>query len=255
MSVQLLEWTAPQPESWLPLITTAEVQARRLCGRKGIFGADADDFVSWSRLRLIDNDYAVLRKFRGDCAVESFLAAVVANLFRDYQNHRYGKWRASAAAKRAGDETVALEAAVYRDGMGLTSAVSLLRSKGFRKLTVTRAAEMLRDLPRRERRTFVGDGALVAVASDERADQRVIDAEKADRMNRATRALEDALGELEDEDRAIVELRFREGLSIANVARALGIDQKPLYRRVPRILAQLRSSDAFQRLDFVPLME
>lgn len=255
MTVLFLESAPYAPRSWVPLLEIAETQARRLCGRKAVFGADVDDFVSWSRLRIMDNDYAILRKFRGDCSIESFLAAVTANLFRDFQNHRFGKWRASAAAKRAGDLAVALEAAVYRDDMGLRSAVAFLESRGYPTLSVTRAAEILEELPQRDRRMFVGDGALRTLASDERADRRVMEAEQADALERATHGLELALGELDAEDRIIVELRFREGLSVADIARSLGIAQKPLYRRLPRILAQLRSSEALRGVEIGRLVE
>jgi RNA polymerase sigma factor (sigma-70 family) len=60
--------------------------------------------------------------------------------------------------------------------------------------------------------------------------------------NRDEAVAEAALAALEPEDRTIVELRYREGLSVADVARALGLAQKPLYRRLDRLLAHLRAS-------------
>ena len=44
------------------------------------------------------------------------------------------------------------------------------------------------------------------------------------------------------EDRVIVRMRFWEGESVADIARALGLPQKPLYRRLERTLAALRRS-------------
>ena len=38
--------------------------AASLCRHRGLSGDDADEFASWAILRLIDNDYAIVRKFR-----------------------------------------------------------------------------------------------------------------------------------------------------------------------------------------------
>jgi RNA polymerase sigma factor (sigma-70 family) len=54
-------------------------------------------------------------------------------------------------------------------------------------------------------------------------------------------ALARALGQLSAEDHVIVRLRFWEGLTVADIARALGLAQKALYRRLDRALATLRA--------------
>jgi len=58
--------------------------------------------------------------------------------------------------------------------------------------------------------------------------------------NRIKIALESALEKLETQDRLIVRLHFFEGLTVASVASVLGLPQKPLYRRIDRVLASLR---------------
>src|SRR6266498_2338556 len=63
-----------------------------ICRRHGLARDDAEDFASWTTLKLIENDYAVLRKFRGESAVTTYLAVVIAMLFRDYRTHRWGRW-------------------------------------------------------------------------------------------------------------------------------------------------------------------
>jgi len=52
--------------------------------------------------------------------------------------------------------------------------------------------------------------------------------------------LQSALADLSLEDRAIVKMHFQEGLTLAAVARALGLEQKLLYRRVQVLLESLR---------------
>jgi DNA-directed RNA polymerase specialized sigma24 family protein len=44
---------------------------------------------------------------------------------------------------------------------------------------------------------------------------------------------------LANEDQLIIKLRFYEDLSVADVARALNVPQKPLYARITRLLQTL----------------
>jgi DNA-directed RNA polymerase specialized sigma24 family protein len=54
-------------------------------------------------------------------------------------------------------------------------------------------------------------------------------------------ALREALAHLSDADALILRLHFLQGLAIARVASLLGLAQKPLYRRVERLLQALRA--------------
>ena len=55
-------------------------------------------------------------------------------------------------------------------------------------------------------------------------------------------ALTTAVQALGDQDRVILRLRFQDGLAVADIARALHLDQKPLYRRFDALLNQLRAA-------------
>jgi hypothetical protein len=75
-----------------------------VCRRSRIFGADAEDFASTTRLALIENDYAILRKYEGRSSLATFLGVVVQRLFsiRGRKRPADGMPRAkrSASAKR-----------------------------------------------------------------------------------------------------------------------------------------------------------
>ena len=89
--------------------------ASSVCRRNGVQGADAEDFVSDVRLKLLQDDYAVLRKYRGASSQTTFLTVVISNLFRDHRIKHWGKWRPSAEAKRHGEVAVRLEAAMVAE--------------------------------------------------------------------------------------------------------------------------------------------
>lgn len=213
-----------------------------LCRRFGVGGDDVDDVASWVKLRLIEDDYAALRKFRGDSSIRTYLVVVVAALFRDYRAGNWGRWRPSAAALRKGPLAVRLETLVYRDGCTLDQAARTLRASGATDLPDAKLAALLGELPVRGplRPLPAGEGPLDTLPAAAAADERVA-AEESDRQRRAVMtALERVMERLPAEDRLILRLQYWKGLSVADVARALTLPQKPLYRRIERILGQLR---------------
>src|SRR5215212_7376883 len=83
--------------------------------RNALGGADAEDFGAWTKGRLVEGDYAILRKFNQRSSLATYLTVVITNLLRDYRNSRWGRWRPSAEARRCGPVAVRLEELLYRD--------------------------------------------------------------------------------------------------------------------------------------------
>jgi RNA polymerase sigma factor (sigma-70 family) len=216
-----------------------ERAAGAVCRRHGLHREDAEDFASWAKLKLIENDYAVFRKFRGESSITTYLAVVIAMLFRDYRTHRWGRWRPSAAARRWGGLAVRLETLVYRDQLRVEQAAELLRTAGETDLPDRELARLLAELPCRRsvRPIQVGADPLTDAAAMDRADDLVAAGEA--ELGRSV--VNDVLQRLPAEDRLMLRMHFWEGLSVAQIARALGVPQKPLYRRIDRALTQLRS--------------
>lgn len=210
--------------------------------RYGLEGAEAEDVSSWVKMRLIEDDYAPLRKFRGDSSIRTYLVVVVAALVRDYRAGHWGRWRPSAAALREGPLAVRLETLVYRDGCTLDQAARTLRQSGEMDLTDAQLAALLAKLPVRGplRPYEAGEASLEGVAAQSSAEERVAEDEAERSRTAVFGALGRVLARLSDEDRLIIRLHYWRGLSVADVARATGLPQKPLYRRIDRILGQLR---------------
>src|SRR5688572_6731090 len=99
-----LTMAAPQsPESlFLDNLSLIERLAGAVARRQGIRGAEVDDFVSGVKLRLVEDDYAVLRKFRGESTLATYLAVVIAMLAREQRVQQLGRWRPSAVARQLG---------------------------------------------------------------------------------------------------------------------------------------------------------
>jgi RNA polymerase sigma factor for flagellar operon FliA len=214
-----------------------------LSRRHGLRGDDADDFASWATLRLIEDDYAPIRKFRGEASIGSYLTVVLAMMLREYRVKNWGRWRPSAAALRAGAVAVRLETLTVRDGVPFAQAAETLRTSGETTLSDRQLAAMASAFPTRNpaRSAPVDPSILDEQASAMRADD-IVESELALReRDTANQALQTAIGELPPEDRLIMRLRFWNGMSVPEIARATGLDQKPIYRRIERTLGVLRS--------------
>ena len=207
----------------------------------GLRGADAEEFAAWARERLWDDDYQVLRKWRGESRLTTYLTTVITTLGREFRVKHWGRWRPSAAARREGPLAVRLETLVYRDGLKLTEAAELLRTRGETHRSDRELAHLLSRIPvrprprRRDDREVPIDGVAGTAAADDALDVSEDDAERRD----AYRVLYGALRRLGAREQVVVRMHFLEGRSLADVARALDVPQKPLYRLKDRALAAL----------------
>lgn len=204
---------------------------------------ERDDFTGWVRMKLVEDDYAVIRKFQGRASLGTYLSVVIARLLQDRRVQQWGKWRPSAAARHAGPIGVRLERLMRRDGLPFDTAVAILRSRNGVALDDRALARLAATFPERTRPRIESDsGATFSAPGSLRADDRVIADERARRETTVLDTLEQSLDALDSEDRVILKLRFWEGCTVADISRALGLEQRPLYRRLHGLLARLRAS-------------
>jgi RNA polymerase sigma factor (sigma-70 family) len=206
-------------------------------------GEEAEEFAAKVRVKLIEDDYAVLRKYTGKSTLKTYLTAVVVNFFHDYRNHLWGKWRPSAEATRLGEVAVKLEELVWRDGLSYDEACEILRTNCKLDAPQAELDEIFGRLPQKPRRRLVGEDELRAHPSrEERPEERILEQEQRADRRRVGQALEEALDSLPDDDLLVIRLCILQGMKIADVARSSGLDEKALYRRKDRILARLRQT-------------
>jgi RNA polymerase sigma factor for flagellar operon FliA len=214
----------------------------RLIARRNWLSADeADDLAGAIRLKLIENDYEVLRKFEGRCQLRTYLVTVVQRHFLDQRNARWGKWRPSAQAKRLGAVAMLLDQLVTRDNLSFDEAVAAIQARHGAEISRDQLHAILLQLPTRSSRHFVGEEQLQHVAADAPTETDVIHSLESERLgSRIERALERALGQLSDEDRLILKLRFCENVKLARIAEIVGQPAKQFYRRVEDIMRTLQ---------------
>ena len=60
----------------------------------GLSGADAEDFASAARLRILDNDCAVLARYEGRASLATYLTIVLRRFLVDYKRAERPRWYA-----------------------------------------------------------------------------------------------------------------------------------------------------------------
>jgi RNA polymerase sigma factor (sigma-70 family) len=224
-------------------LSTIDSVVRFVCQRHNLSGSDADDFSSEVRLRLLENDYEVFRRFQQRSSLRTYLTVIIQRIYADYRNHRWGKWRPSAEARRLGPIAIRLESLLMRDGLGFDQACEVLRTNERLAVTESELARIAARLPPRYRRAIVGEEVLATLAADgDACEDSVLHEERQRTARRVIDALVSAFRKLGDHDLLILRLKFQEGLGIADIARALHLRQKPLYRRVGALLQELREA-------------
>jgi RNA polymerase sigma factor (sigma-70 family) len=219
---------------------------------------EAEEFGATVQLRLIVDDYAVLRKFRRQCSLQTFLTVVIQRICLDFRDSQWGKWRTSAAAKREGAVAIRLERLTMRDGLTFEEACAQLALDP--DVTVERdtLARIYSQLRVRVRRRFVPDNELCEVPTTHGApDRPILEAEQTEELSYVMSALTDAMLTMSTRDRLLLKLRFADDLPVAAVARLLRLDQKWLYRRYAGMFAKLRKRLELQgvtRRQVVPLI-
>ena len=215
-------------------------QIVRTTGRRRHLSREQEDFAGYVRLKLIQDDYAALRKFQGRSQLRTYLIAVIERLSLDYCVERWGRWRPSAAAERLGPVAILLERLTHRDGHTLEEAVEIIGSDN----TATTSPAELRDiwaqLPTRLTTSEVAEEAAATVSSDQTAEQNIEDAERQASIVRLERTLKAALDDIPDQDRVMLALRYSQDLPIVEIARLTGISVPTLHRRLDRTIKELK---------------
>lgn len=210
--------------------------------RKGARGEDEGELLGDVLLKLVKNDYAVLRAFSGRSDLDLFLRTLVYRVLLDRRRSLWGKWRVSRKAQELGSAGVQLERLIGRDRLTPGEAVRALAHDPRWNVTSDTARTMLVGLPVRRRPLEVPLESRGLPPQLPAREPALPEGDLARHAARVQRALQSALRALTSEERTLLALRFRDGESVACIARRLALDQKPLYRRYEQIFRALRDA-------------
>lgn len=210
--------------------------------RSGLPEHEAEELRSWALFRLVEDDYRLLAAWEGRSSFSTYLTVVLVNLMRDYRIHVWGKWRPSAAARRSGREALLLERLWGRDGLCLDEAILRMRTEHRVALSSAELEKIAVALPRRPERRRVDEDELRTIAIHGSVEDRVQAEERRKAATLLRRALLPALQSLSAEDRLLLKLSCREGMTMAAISPLLKRPQKSLYSARDRCLRILRKA-------------
>jgi RNA polymerase sigma factor (sigma-70 family) len=229
-----------------------------VCHRNHVNRDEEEEFGSYVKVKLIESNYGIIRKFEGRSAFSTYMTTVIQRMFFQYRVQMWGKWRPSAQARRLGDKGITLERLLTRDGYTYSEAVAVLTTGQPPGFTVEEIEAIVARLPIRQPRP-------VLVAAIENTDNgpsiepALFSSERAVIARHTAATIDAAIATMESEDQVILRLRFWNARTIPQIARSLRLDDKKLYKRIGKLLAQLKftlegagvkAADACELLDF-----
>jgi RNA polymerase sigma factor for flagellar operon FliA len=204
---------------------------------------DAEEFAAIVKLKLVDNDYAILRAYEARSSFATYISIVVQRLALDYCIHVWGKWHASAEAKRLGKLAIDLEQLLLRDGRTIDEALVILTPKhdGITRESLQSIAARLPDRAPRHRDVDLEKAESVAITRPSDVEEPVFASERRHASERLSAVMSAVIERLPEEERLILQLRFEGGMTVPQIARSLGLDQKLTYRRIERRMRDIRT--------------
>jgi RNA polymerase sigma factor (sigma-70 family) len=226
---------------FLDLLPVIHGVIRQVCSRSRLTADDQAEFTSIVFLKLIENDYAVLRAFRGDSGVPTYLHAVVRRCLLDARIKEWGKWRPSRWARRLGPLATMLERLVTREGLPMQEVVPTLKHHPAFMVSSSDVWKLHEALPpRAPRHRQVDLTSNLDVSSPQRADAGVDLCHLEKQAQRVRAALATVVASLSPDDRRLLRLRFQKNLPVGRIAALTGASPAALYRRLPMLLETIR---------------
>jgi DNA-directed RNA polymerase specialized sigma24 family protein len=117
--------TAPlDPEStYLQNLESIERIALFVARRAHASDDEIEEFVQIARVKLFEDDYAIIRKFEGRSSFSTYLTMVILRLFHQWRIEKWGRWRPGERENkelRQGLERAGIDAATLSDPIDLT---------------------------------------------------------------------------------------------------------------------------------------
>jgi RNA polymerase sigma factor (sigma-70 family) len=211
-----------------------------LCRKKRVPPEEAKDLASEIHLKLIDDDYRVLRQWNQRSQLRTYLASVVACVWCDHVRQIKGRNRPSASARGSGPLAEKLEA-LLGEGHSVDGAYEQLRPY-FPELTRDQVEKLAIEVKPKTRPWFDGDEEAIAdlPASEPDGEVRIAQKEGIALKRKALSLMGELLAELPEQDRVLLVSAHAASIKVSRIAKSLGLVQKPLYRRIDKRLDELK---------------
>jgi RNA polymerase sigma factor (sigma-70 family) len=213
-------------------------------------------------LDILRNDnYRVLREFKGNAQLTTYLTAIISRRAVDRIRKKLGRGREKERAAELGNIGLILFQRVIKDGYPLQDVYNELRANGNFPGTLEELETMLHKIKGKNPGSHqpgpangnngnpvVKNGTSINedeyVIPDTKSDPQALLMEK-QRQLEIHRAIRDIIAPLSGEERLLLRLRFpahedEKTAPVEQIANALGITPKAVYKRITRLLKKCR---------------
>jgi RNA polymerase sigma factor for flagellar operon FliA len=212
-----------------------------VCHRNHLSPQDGEEFNSEVKTKLIEGNYGVIRKFEGRSSFSTYMTTVIQRLYFQWRVQMWGKWRPSAEAKRLGEKAITLERLLTRDGFTYGEALETLTT-GTSAYTREELEALYLRLPARQPRPVLVASVAPDAAPTVDADAALFTAERRQTARAAAAAVDEAMAGMDAESQLILRMRFWNNRKVPDIAAALRMDAKRLYKKIDRLLLTLRGA-------------
>jgi RNA polymerase sigma factor (sigma-70 family) len=209
------------------------------CDRNRVGRDEEEEFGSYVKFKLVESNYGIIRKFEGRSTFSTYMTTVVQRMFFQYRVQMWGKWRPSAQARRLGEKGITLERLLTREGYTYSEAVAVLTTGRPPLFTVEEIEAMYVRLPVRQPRPVLV-AAMDLKDGGPSIEPELFSGERAVIARHTAATIDAAIATMAPEDQVILRMRFWNARTIPEIGRSLKIDDRKLYRRINKLLAQLK---------------
>lgn len=210
---------------------------------------------------LRQNNYHVLREFKGNAQLTTYLTAIISRRTVDLIRKKLGRGREKERAKDLGNTGLLLYQRVIKDGHPLRDVYDELRTNGNFPGSLEELEAMLRKIKGKNPgshqpgaangnngTSVVKNGTSINeeeyVIPDTKSDPQALLMEK-QRQQEIHQVIRDIIAPLSGEERLLLRMRFpfhedEKPGSVEQIANALGITPKAVYKRITRLMKKCR---------------
>lgn len=202
------------------------------------------------------NDYRVLKEFKGNSRLTTYLTAIISRHAVDLIRKKLGRDREKERAKEWGDVGLLVYRRVIKNGYPLGDVFNELQTNGSFSGSMEELETMVHKIKGKNPHTshssngnsVVKNGKTVNeneyVIPDTKGDPQEILMEK-QRHEKIRRVLQSIIAPLSGEERLLLRMRFpaheeEQPRSVEQISHALGITQKAVYKRITRLMKKCR---------------
>ncbi len=210
---------------------------------------------------LRQNNYRVLREFKGNAQLTTYLTAIISRRAVDMIRRKLGRGREKERAKDLGNIGLLLYQRVIKDGHPLRDVYDELRTNGNFPNSLEELEAMLRKIKGKNSgchqpgaangnngTSVVKNGTSINeeeyVIPDTKSDPQTLLMEK-QRQQEIHQVIREIIAPLSGEERLLLRMRFpvhedEKPGSVEQIANALGIAPKAVYKRITRLMKKCR---------------